>query len=78
VKLAGAMGLVLGWGPLLLALLLAFLVGGAAGAVLMLLRRATLKSHIPFGPFLTGATVLLLLAPIVFGRILLFAGFLVD
>jgi hypothetical protein len=46
--------------------------------VLMLLRRATLKSHIPFGPFLTGATVLLLLAPIVFGRILLFAGFLVD
>ena len=63
VKLAGAMGVVLGWGPLLAALLIAFLAGGLVGALLILGRRATLKSHLPFGPFLAGATALLLLVP---------------
>lgn len=63
VKLAGAMGVLLGWDGLLLALALAFVAGGVVGGTLILSRRATMKSHVPFGPFLTGATALLLLWP---------------
>jgi prepilin signal peptidase PulO-like enzyme (type II secretory pathway) len=75
VKLAGAMGVLLGVSPMLFALLLAFVAGGAFGAILILLRRATLKSHVPFGPFLAGATVLLLLIPAIPRYVLLFFGF---
>jgi len=74
VKLAGAMGLLFGWPQLLLALIIAFVLGGAFGAMLILLKKATAKSAIPFGPFLTFATVLLLLFPGLYSRVLLFYG----
>lgn len=74
VKLAGAMGLLLGLGPLLIALLLAFTAGGIVGGILLALKRATPKSRIPFGPFLAGATALLLLVPSFYGAVLLFFG----
>jgi leader peptidase (prepilin peptidase) / N-methyltransferase len=61
VKLAGVLGLYLGylgWGPLLVGLMLGFFSGGAIGAALMATRRATRKSQIPYGPFmLFGALV---------------------
>lgn len=63
VKLAGAMGLALGWPGILLALALAFVSGGTVGALLLATRQATMKSHIPFGPFLALATALFLLWP---------------
>lgn len=63
VKLAGAMGLTLGFPGLLVALFLAFLFGGAVGGLLIATRRATFKSRMPFGPFLAGATAVLLLWP---------------
>jgi leader peptidase (prepilin peptidase)/N-methyltransferase len=61
VKLAGALGLYLGWvgwGALLVGAFAAFLLGGAVSIVLLLTGRATRKTGIPFGPFmLLGAGV---------------------
>lgn len=65
VKLAGYIGLHLGWlgfGHVLLGSLAGFIAGGVAGAVLLMTRRAQRKDPIPFGPFLAaGATVAVLL-----------------
>ncbi len=55
VKLAGVLGIYLGWlgwGPLAVGTFAAFLYGGAFGIVLLLLRRAGRKSAIPFGPWM--------------------------
>lgn len=67
VKLAGVLGLYLGflgWGHLFAGTFAAFLFGGLWGLALLLSRRGTLKSDIPFGPFmLAGATAAMLLLP---------------
>jgi leader peptidase (prepilin peptidase)/N-methyltransferase len=63
VKLAGVLGLYLGfvgwplvwWGPFL-----AVLLGGGWSIALVLLKRATLTSHVAFGPFLIIGTGLAL------------------
>lgn len=55
VKLAGVIGLYLGWlgwGALAVGAFAAFLYGGVFGIVLMLLRRAGRKTAIPFGPWM--------------------------
>ncbi|WP_066518670.1 prepilin peptidase [Curtobacterium ammoniigenes] len=61
VKLAGVLGLALaylGWGPLAVGAFGAFLVGGIFALVLMLLRRASWRGGIPFGPsMLIGAWI---------------------
>jgi leader peptidase (prepilin peptidase)/N-methyltransferase len=61
VKLAGVLGLFLGWsgwGSLITGSLLAFVLGGVFGVVLILLHKSTRKSGIPFGPWmLLGAWV---------------------
>lgn len=51
-KLAFLLGLVLGWPLILPALFLAFFLGAAAGIGLIIFGQKTLKSQIPFGPFL--------------------------
>jgi leader peptidase (prepilin peptidase)/N-methyltransferase len=61
VKLAGALGLFLGWKLGLLSLFLAFTSGGVVGAFLLLLKKKTLKDPLPFGPFLSGGAVVALL-----------------
>ncbi len=58
VKLAIFMGLVLGWPKILAAIFLAFLVGALASIVLMIFKKKTLKSEIPFGPFLAASTII--------------------
>jgi len=66
VKLAGVLGLYLGyagWSLLLWGTFAAFLLGGFYGVVLMLLRRAGLKSAIPFGPFMIAGALLALALP---------------
>lgn len=63
VKLAGAMGLTLGLPGLLAALFAAFTLGGVVGVLLLVAGRAKPQSRIPFGPFLCGATALVLLFP---------------
>jgi leader peptidase (prepilin peptidase)/N-methyltransferase len=61
VKLAGVLGLYLGWlgwGQVITGGFLGFLFGGVVGIGLMMMRRAGRKSQIPFGPFmLAGALV---------------------
>ena len=55
VKLAGVLGLFLGWlgwGALLVGAFGAFLLGGIFAVALLLLRRANRKSGIPFGPWM--------------------------
>lgn len=55
VKLAGVVGLYLGWigwGALAVGAFAAFLIGGVVGLALILARRAGRKSAIPFGPFM--------------------------
>ena len=61
VKLAGLMGLALGWPKISVAILLAFLTGATVGVILVLMGKKGLKSRIPFGPFLAGATLISLL-----------------
>lgn len=64
VKLAGLIGLLLGWFGLdawLLGLLAAFVLGGLCAVVALALRRVTLRGSIPFGPsMLAGAMVAVL------------------
>lgn len=64
VKLAGILGLYLGWlgwAEVVAGGFLGFLFGGVTGLALMALRRAGRKSQIPFGPFmLAGALVSIL------------------
>ena len=65
VKLAGVLGLVLGWAgwsALLLGSFLAFALLAVCGLVLLALRRVTLRTALPFGPFMLGAALLTLLA----------------
>jgi prepilin signal peptidase PulO-like enzyme (type II secretory pathway) len=61
VKLAGLMGLILGWPKIMIALYLAFLTGAFIGVILIVLGKKRFGQIIPFGPFLTGATYLTLL-----------------
>ena len=64
VKLAGVLGIYLGWlgwGELVVGAFLGFLFGGVVGLLMMAVRRAGRKSSIPFGPFmLAGAFVAIL------------------
>lgn len=55
VKLAGVLGMYLGWlgwGQLAVGAFLGFLLGGLVGGGLMIANRASRKSKIPFGPFM--------------------------
>jgi leader peptidase (prepilin peptidase)/N-methyltransferase len=64
VKLAGVLGLYLGylgWPEWFTGWLLGFLLGGVFGVGAMLLRRATRKTQVPYGPFMiVGALVAVL------------------
>lgn len=60
VKLAFFMGLLLGFPNILVALFLAFFFGAIIGIGLILAGRKTLKSEIPFGPFLVVGTFIAL------------------
>jgi leader peptidase (prepilin peptidase)/N-methyltransferase len=67
VKLAGVLGMYLGWlgwGAVIVGGFLGFLLGGLVGGALMVARRAGRKSAIPFGPFMVaGALVAVFAGP---------------
>jgi leader peptidase (prepilin peptidase)/N-methyltransferase len=68
--LVGPMGLVLGWPAIFVAVFVAGLLSAVASALLLLSRRAGLKSYIPFGPFLVaGMVVTLLRDPALLGQV---------
>lgn len=52
VKLMAALGIVFGWPDVLFIAVLGFVFGGVAGLALIALRRKTMRSTIPFGPFI--------------------------
>jgi len=60
IKLAFLMGFFLGFPRILFALFSAFLFGAIMGIGLIILKRKSLKSEIPFGPFLITGTILAL------------------
>lgn len=53
VKLAGVLGIWLGLNKLLVALMIAFLLGGSLAAFLLVTAKKERKDSIPFGPFLS-------------------------
>jgi prepilin signal peptidase PulO-like enzyme (type II secretory pathway) len=69
VKLAGALGLIIGFPDILMALAASFLAGGifSAGFIAAHARRSAMKAMVPFGPFL----VLGFWIAVFFGRSLL-------
>lgn len=65
VKLAGLLGLYLGWlgwGSVLVGAFAGFLAGGLVGGLLLALRRAGRRTAIPFGPYMLAGALLALLA----------------
>jgi len=60
IKLAFLMGLILSFPNILVALFLAFFIGAIVGVALIISGKKTLKSEIPFGPFLISGTFLAL------------------
>ncbi|OGG02706.1 hypothetical protein A2W14_07370 [Candidatus Gottesmanbacteria bacterium RBG_16_37_8] len=58
VKYAFFMGLFLGWPKILVAFYLAFLTGAIVSLILVMMGRKSIKSTVPFGPFLVVATFL--------------------
>jgi leader peptidase (prepilin peptidase)/N-methyltransferase len=63
VKLAGLLGLYLGWlgwSAVWVGTFAAFLLGGVVGAVLLLARRARRGTAIPFGPYMVAGALLAL------------------
>ncbi len=60
IKLAFLMGLLLGWPNIFVAMFFAFLIGAIIGIELILIKKKTLKSEIPFGPFLVTGTFIAL------------------
>jgi leader peptidase (prepilin peptidase)/N-methyltransferase len=69
VKLAGLLGLLLGWlgwGQVLVSVLAAFLIGGVVAVLLLLTRRASRSSHIAFGPSMILGAWVGLMFPVMF------------
>jgi len=60
IKLAFLMGLLLGFPYILNALFFSFLIGAIIGIGLILAKRKTMKSEVPFGPFLVIGTFIAL------------------
>lgn len=58
VKLAFFLGLFLSWPNILAGLFFAFFLGALIGTFLIVLKRKTLKSEVPFAPFLVIGTLL--------------------
>ncbi len=71
LKLAIALGLILGWPDVVLAILLSFIIGSVVGLIFIIKTKKSIKKPLPFGPFM----VLGVLVTIFFGFEILRAYF---
>lgn len=55
--LAVFLGIILGWPETLIALIVSFLIGGIVALVLICLKKKSMKSYLPFAPFLSLGTL---------------------
>ncbi len=62
-------GLVVKWPEILVALVLAFTIGAIYGIILITLGKKTIKSQVPFAPFIVAGTMLVILIPKIFPSI---------
>ncbi|MFH0853651.1 MAG: prepilin peptidase [bacterium] len=58
IRLGLLMGAFLGWPGIFIALIAAYVIGSLVGSGLVIARRKSWQSTIPFGTFLTGATII--------------------
>ena len=68
VKLAGLLGLLLGWlawGPAIVSVFAAFVIGGVIALILLLTRRTSRSSSIAFGPSMILGAWVALMFPVV-------------
>jgi len=63
VKIMLPLGALFGSTVTVVLLFLAFVAGGIVGLFLLVTGRATMKTPVPFGPFLTGVAILFILVP---------------
>ena len=63
VKLMIPLGLLFGPANTILLLFNSFIFGGFIGLLLIIFKKATLKTAVPFGPFLAGIAILYMLFP---------------
>ncbi|MEI8343739.1 MAG: prepilin peptidase [Candidatus Moraniibacteriota bacterium] len=62
-------GLIIGWPNILIALMLSFSIGALISVILVILNKKTVKSQVPFAPFLIGGVFLVLLLPQIFPQL---------
>ena len=60
IALSPALGLLLGWPKLLIAVFLSFTIGSLVGVYLIITKKKNISNTIPFGPFLVTGTILAL------------------
>ncbi|OGY46384.1 MAG: hypothetical protein A2840_00785 [Candidatus Buchananbacteria bacterium RIFCSPHIGHO2_01_FULL_47_11b] len=61
IRLGAVMGLMLGWQVTIIALFIGYVVGAAVGLTLIAVKKKKLGSQLPFGTFLSGATLIALI-----------------
>jgi len=61
IRLGMLMGFMLGWPGVLVALIIAYLGGAAISLALVALKIKKMKSQMPFGVFLSGATLVVMI-----------------
>lgn len=59
-------GLIVGWPHVISALMLSFTIGALVSVILLMMQRKTMKSQVPFAPFLVVATFLVVIIPEMF------------
>ena len=74
VKLMIPLGILLGIQGIITLLFFSFFLGGAFGIFLLLTKKATAKTAIPFGPFLAGTALYIMAFPQIADRFLSFLG----
>ncbi len=65
-------GLLVGWPEIFMSLMLSFTIGALFGILLILFRRKTMKSQVPFAPFLVFGIFLTILLPEIFPQLKFF------